>query len=405
MGGMTPLMYAALGSRSTTATTSKSNSRNRDLLHAGGSRGHDAGDRFEDRSKEQGNRLKYGENADNYAGNEESDDEEEDLVAVLLRAPGCDRSLFNDNGHNAYDLAFASGHSEACVLLRYDPAVQSAPLLAAQGHCEAIEALVRQGVPPNGPLQPTLYSPTTSSPLVPYSPPYQSVLLSSPTAQPLNEPPHPLPKSSVVEQLPPNDAFYSSAPSPPRDSSCHRTETEIAFPQKGSNAPMQRSQQPAAVSSTSTAPHRFHSPTSSSVSSSGASPAPTPSSPANKHSPSLQITPPSSSSSRLSSSSSQPSLDLLRKHLGQSSMSSDSSSSHRSSIAKSSNGSRSSFSTPNSHNRTTSLTPGSSTNSSSGVKCPLGDNDALPHSSSPGTPRVLFRDDHQGSTVRQSITV
>jgi len=49
-----------------------------------------------------------------------------------LRAPGCDRALFNDDGARAYDLAFARGRSEACVLLRYDPAAQSAPLLAAQ---------------------------------------------------------------------------------------------------------------------------------------------------------------------------------------------------------------------------------------------------------------------------------
>ena len=84
------------------------------------------------------------------------------IVARLLQAPGCDRYLYNDrwvaqfwvprgipfpstfsppcnrnlslsfSGERAYDVAFKHGFSDACLLLRNDPAQCSAPLLAAQ---------------------------------------------------------------------------------------------------------------------------------------------------------------------------------------------------------------------------------------------------------------------------------
>jgi len=385
---MTPLMYAALGNRTPPPTSSNYHSQN--SRHAHDSQRHRDKANFGHRSKEAGNLLENGQDDRNHDVGNEKEEEDEDLVAVLLRAPGCDRALFNDNGHNAYDLAFARGHSEACVLLRYNPAVQSAPLLAAQGHCEAIEALVRQGVPPNGPLKPTLHSPQTYSAL-PYSP-SSSVPSYSPAAQSSpHSPPHPrLRTPSTPEKEEPTVEANASAVQPSHDSpyrtspdwSNRSAATVTAVAYSGSRAPMQQS----VISST------FHSPSSSITPGASLSPMPTPT----KHSPPSQITPPSSSSSRQSTLS-QPSLDLLRKHLGQSSKSGTSSNTSRSSTANSSN-SGSTISTPDSHSRATSLTPGSRStiNDGSGVKSPLVSDSALPHNASP-VPRVLFRDGNQGT--------
>ena len=84
---------------------------------------------------------------------EEEKDDDDWLVAMLLRC-GADRYALNASGKTAYDLAFERHRSGACVLLRYDPKVVNLSFMAAQGHVEAVAALLRQGVSPNQTWQP-----------------------------------------------------------------------------------------------------------------------------------------------------------------------------------------------------------------------------------------------------------
>eukprot|EP00615_Pteridomonas_danica_P020007 CAMPEP_0114406232 /NCGR_PEP_ID=MMETSP0102-20121206/21036_1 /TAXON_ID=38822 ORGANISM="Pteridomonas danica, Strain PT" /NCGR_SAMPLE_ID=MMETSP0102 /ASSEMBLY_ACC=CAM_ASM_000212 /LENGTH=145 /DNA_ID=CAMNT_0001572093 /DNA_START=87 /DNA_END=521 /DNA_ORIENTATION=- len=71
-----------------------------------------------------------------------------EAVEAILKTSHCDRFMFNDNGKQAYDLAFAGSRSDVCMLLRYDPQELNLCALAAQGHIEAVSSLLRQGATP-----------------------------------------------------------------------------------------------------------------------------------------------------------------------------------------------------------------------------------------------------------------
>jgi ankyrin repeat protein len=60
------------------------------------------------------------------------------LAGVIV---GATRSLLNDKGHSALDIAVTNGHLESANVLRFDPAKVSICMASKHGHCLLPEAI------------------------------------------------------------------------------------------------------------------------------------------------------------------------------------------------------------------------------------------------------------------------